>query len=60
MIGGKCVAKAASGGVVIGGSTYAPAYTAQIAGTPLSVGSIQLVSGELQYLNEAECWSDTL
>ena len=43
LIGGSPIAKASSGGVVIAGSTYQPGVVAQVAGTPISVGTDNLV-----------------
>ena len=43
LIGGSPIAKASSGGVVIAGSTYQPGVVAQVAGTPISVGTDSVV-----------------
>lgn len=43
LIGGSPIAKASSGGIVIAGSTYQPGVVAQVAGTPISVGSDNVV-----------------
>lgn len=43
LIGGSPIAKASSGGVVIAGSTYQPGVVAQVAGTPISVGTDNVV-----------------
>ena len=43
LIGGSPIAKAFSGGVVIAGSTYQPGVVAQVAGTPISVGTDNVV-----------------
>ena len=43
LIGGSTIAKASSGGVVIAGSTYQPGVVAQVAGTPISVGTDNVV-----------------
>ena len=43
LIGGSPIAKASSGGIVIAGSTYQPGVVAQVAGTPISVGTDNVV-----------------
>ncbi len=43
LIGGSTIAKASSGGIVIAGSTYQPGVVAQVAGTPISVGTDNVV-----------------
>ena len=43
LIGGSPIAKASSGGVVIAGSTYQPGVVAQVAGTPISIGTDNVV-----------------
>lgn len=43
LVGGSPIAKASSGGVVIAGSTYQPGVVAQVAGTPISVGTDNVV-----------------
>ena len=43
LVGGNSIESAPSGGVVIASSTYEPGFTAQVAGTPISVGSSNIV-----------------
>ena len=43
LIGGSTIAAASSGGIVIAGSTYQPGVVAQVAGTPISVGTNNVV-----------------
>ena len=43
LIGGSPIAKAPSGGIVIASSTYQPGVVAQVAGTPISVGTDNVV-----------------
>ena len=43
LIGGSPIAKVSSGGIVIAGSTYQPGVVAQVAGTPISVGTDNVV-----------------
>ena len=43
LIGGSTIAAASSGGIVIAGSTYQPGVVAQVAGTPISVGTSNVV-----------------
>ena len=43
LVGGSTIAKASSGGIVIAGSTYQPGVVAQVAGTPISVGTDKVV-----------------
>ena len=49
LVGGQSIAKAANGGVVIASSTFAPGVTAQIAGTPISVGTDNVVVNSDSY-----------
>ncbi len=43
LIGGSPIAKAPNGGIVIASSTYQPGVVAQVAGTPISVGTDNVV-----------------
>ena len=49
LVAGQSIAKAANGGVVIASSTYMPGDTAQVAGTPISVGTDNVVVNSKAY-----------
>ena len=49
LVAGQSIAKAANGGVVIASSTYMPGATAQVAGTPISVGTDNVVVNSKVY-----------
>ncbi|KAK3171537.1 hypothetical protein OEA41_003621 [Lepraria neglecta] len=49
LVAGQSIAKVANGGVVIASSTYMPGATAQVAGTPISVGTDNVVVNSKAY-----------
>ena len=49
LVGDQKITKASSGGVIIAGATYTPGATGQVSGTPISIGSDNVVVGGAAY-----------